>query len=372
MIDKQQAASIESRLKAVEASLAAPEAAAGQRRYRELVREHASLRKLSGLVSAYLKLVASIEDAKRIADDPDADDDFRELARAEMDEAEAALPKAERDLRLALMPPDPDARRNAMVEIRAGTGGDEAAIFAGDLYRMYSRHAEARGWKITPMDASPGEKGGYKEIVFLVEGEGAFVTLRYEGGVHRVQRVPETETQGRIHTSAATVAVFPQADEEDELVIDPQDLRIDFFRSGGAGGQHVNKTDSAVRITHLPTGIVVQSQEERSQHQNRDKCMAALRSRLLDRRMAAEEAEMGSARRIMIGGGDRSEKIRTYNFPQNRLTDHRIGLTLYSLDRIVLGDLDDLLEALALSNEEMRMSSQIGRVAGAAAADSKE
>lgn len=365
MIDQEQANLIQQRLESLEAQLAAPDAASDQKRYREQVREHASLRKLTALIDAYRQLQSTLEDAHAILNDPDADDDFKALAQSEADQATLALPKAERDLRLALMPPDPDARRNAMLEIRAGTGGDEAAIFAGDLYRMYCRFAENQGWKTTPMDAAPGEKGGYKEIVFLVEGEGAFVSLRYEGGVHRVQRVPETESQGRVHTSAATVAVFPQADEEDELVIDPQDLRFDFYRAGGAGGQHVNKTDSAVRITHLPTGIVVQSQEERSQHQNKEKCMAALRSRLLEQRMAQEEARMGSARRNMIGGGDRSEKIRTYNFPQNRLTDHRIGLTLYSLDRIIEGDLEDLLAALRTSNEEMRLKSQIGQAAGA-------
>ena len=364
MIEKIQVEKILNRLSAVEQALSDPSIAADQKRYKGFALEHSALKKLEARASCYFKLVDTIDGARRILDDPASDREFRELAQAELSEAQVALPKAEKALSTALMPPDPDWHRNAMLEIRAGTGGDEAAIFVGDLYRMYCRYAEVHGWKTTPVDASPSEMGGYKEIVFLVEGEGAYSTLRYEGGGHRVQRVPETESQGRIHTSAATVAVFPQAEEEDELVINPEDLRFDFYRAGGAGGQHVNKTDSAVRITHMPSGIVVACQEERSQHSNKEKCMATLRSKLLDLSRTKEEERMGSARRVMIGSGDRSERIRTYNFPQNRMTDHRINLTLYSLDRVMEGQMGDLLEALADSNEAMRLKAELGRVAG--------
>jgi len=344
MIDKQQAENIASRLRTVEASLSAPGAAADQKRYREMVREHASLRKLSGLLSAYLKLNASLEDARRIADDPDADDDFRELARAEADEAEAALPKAERDLRLALMPPDPDARRNAMIEIRAGTGGDEAAIFAGDLYRMYSRYAEARGWKVTPMDAAPGEKGGYKEIVFLVEGDGAFVVLRYEGGVHRVQRVPETESQGRIHTSTITVAVLPEADEVD-VQLSPADYRVDVFRSSGPGGQSVNTTDSAVRVTYkpgTPEEIVVTCQDGKSQIKNREKAMTVLRSRLYEReeRRRLEEQMKARGQQKAIEWGS---QIRSYVLDKQYVKDHRSAAMRHDPDNVLDGDIEDLI-----------------------------
>ena len=365
MIEKIQVEKILHRLHAVESELSDQSTLANQKKYRELMREHSALRKLEDCASCYFQLVDQVEEARKIIADPGSDAEFRELAQAELAQAERLLVPAEKELATALLPPDPDAHRNAMLEIRAGTGGDEAAIFAGDLFRMYSRYAEARGWKITTMDASPGEMGGYKFIIFIVEGDGAYSVLQYEGGGHRVQRVPETESQGRIHTSAATVAVFPQAEEDDELVINPQDLRLDFYRAGGAGGQHVNKTDSAVRITHIPSGFVVQSQEERSQHMNKEKCMSALRSMLLDYMRTQEEARMGSARRVMIGSGDRSERVRTYNFPQNRLTDHRINLTLYSLDRIMEGLLDELLNALAASNADLRLNAELGRVANA-------
>ena len=363
MIEKDKVERILERLREVEALLAEPGTASDQRRYRSLVREHASLRRLQERAAAYFRLVDTAESDRALAEDPATDEEMRDLARAELAEAEAALPAAEKALSLALLPPDPDEHRNAILEIRAGTGGDEAALFAGDLFRMYSRYAEARGWKIALTDSAPSELGGYKEISFSVQGDGAYYRLRYEGGGHRVQRVPETEAQGRIHTSAATVAVFPEAEEEDELVIRNEDLRIDTYRSGGAGGQHVNKTDSAVRITHLPTGIVVQSDEERSQHQNKEKCMSVLRSKILAAQREAEEAKMGAERKVMIGSGDRSERIRTYNFPQNRLTDHRIGLTLYSLDRIMEGLLDELLDALVSRNEDLRLASQLSRIA---------
>ena len=364
MIAKENVEKILLRLREVEHLLALPETSADQGTYRKLVREHANLRKLEERAAIYYRTLDTIENDRQMIADPNGDPELVELAQLELAESEAALPNAEKALSLALLPPDPDEHRNAMLEIRAGTGGDEAAIFAGDLFRMYSRYAEIKGWKIQILSSAPSELGGYKEISFLVQGDGAFYHLRYEGGGHRVQRVPETEAQGRIHTSAATVAAFPEAEPEDELVIRPEDLRIDTYRSGGAGGQHVNKTDSAVRITHLPTGVVVQSEEERSQHQNKEKCMSVLRSKILAAQRASEEAKLGAERKDMIGSGDRSERIRTYNFPQNRLTDHRINLTLYSLDRIMEGLLDELLDALVSRNEDLRLQTQLSKIAG--------
>ena len=262
----------------------------------------------------------------------------------------------ERDLSAALLKPDPLEDRNAVMEIRGGTGGEEAALFAGDLFRMYSRYAETKGWKIEVQNENKTSLNGYKEIVFLVKGEGAYGTLRFESGGHRVQRVPATEAQGRIHTSAATVVVFPEADETDELDIPEKDIRIDLFCAGGAGGQHVNKTESAVRMTHIPTGLVAVCQDERSQIRNREKCLATLKARILDFKRREEEAKVGADRLTLRGSGDRSEKIRTYNFPQNRMTDHRIGLTLYSLDRIIDGDLGELLDALKNHDIDERLN----------------
>ena len=276
-----------------------------------------------------------------------------------MADLEKALPKAELDLTVALLPPDPSSNRNAIVEVRAGTGGAEAALFAGDLFRMYSRYAEDRKFKIGMVDASPGEAGGYKEVIFGIEGEGAYSVFQFESGGHRVQRIPATEAQGRIHTSAATVAVFPEAEAEDDIEIDPDDLRIDIFCSSGAGGQSVNTTYSAVRITHLPTNTVVQCQDERSQRRNKDKAMAVLKSRLLDAQRRVEEEKMGSTRRDMIGSGDRSARIRTYNFPQNRVTDHRINLTLYNLNQVIEGKLDELIDALRKHDTELRLQAQV-------------
>ncbi len=266
---------------------------------------------------------------------------------------------SERDLSTALLKPDPFESRNAVMEIRAGTGGDEAALFAGDLFRMYSRYCETKGWKVSVMSENPTALDGYKEVVFTVLGEGAYGAFRFESGAHRVQRVPETEAQGRIHTSAATVVVFPEADETDELEIPEKDIRIDLFCAGGAGGQHVNKTESAVRMTHLPTGLVAVCQDERSQIRNREKCFATLKARILDQRRREEEAKLGADRLTLRGSGDRSEKIRTYNFPQNRMTDHRISLTLYALDRIIDGEMQELLDALKANDLDDRLKLEL-------------
>jgi peptide chain release factor 1 len=345
-------------LESIETELSSPETAADQTRFRKLVREHARLKRLEKKAEHFLSLEQRLTENRELIAEG-GDDELCELAAAEIAEIEEALPDAERELMFSLLPPDPAENRNAVMEVRAGTGGDEAALFAGDLFRMYSRYAETQGWSIEPIDSSSSEIGGYKEVTFKVVGDGAYGRLRFEGGGHRVQRIPTTESQGRIHTSAATVAVFPEADPEDDLEISPDEIRIDIYRASGAGGQHVNTTDSAVRITHLETGIVVQSQDERSQHRNKDRAMSVLMARLLDHRRRAEAEKMGSARRSMVGSGDRSERIRTYNFPQNRLTDHRIGLTLYSLDRVVEGALDDLLTALADHDMEWRLKEEL-------------
>jgi len=305
-----------------------------RKRYRAALDDYAFLKKLDSAFTMYL------------------------LAKDENDEA--LLAESEKELVEAMVKPDPLDRRNAVLEVRAGTGGEEAALFAGDLFRMYSRYAETKGWRVEVNSSSPTSLDGYKEIVFTVIGEGAYGALRYESGGHRVQRVPVTEAQGRIHTSAATVIVFPEADEEDELEIPEKDIRIDLFCAGGAGGQHVNKTESAVRMTHLPTGIVATCQDERSQIRNREKCLAHLKARILDFRRREEEAKLGASRLSLRGSGDRSERIRTYNFPQNRMTDHRINLTEYSLDRIIDGEMGHLLSSLSAHDlsERVRIAAE--------------
>lgn len=347
------------RLSEIETELSNPATASNQKKYQQLVREHSSLSKRKQKADKYFNIQKDLAEHREIVNSTDADADLKELAQAEITELETALPAAEKDFKFALLPPDPDADRNAIVEVRAGTGGDEAALFAGDLFKMYARYAEIVGWKIGLIDASPGIVGGYKEVVFSVEGKGVYGALRYEMGGHRVQRIPTTESAGRIHTSAATVAVFPESEEDDDLEIDPADLRLDLFCSSGPGGQSVNTTYSAVRITHIPTGIAIQSQDERSQHRNKERAMKVLKARLLDLKRQEEEEKMGAERRSQIGSGDRSQRIRTYNFPQNRLTDHRINLTLYSLDRILEGSLGDLLSALYEHDMDLRLNKEL-------------
>jgi peptide chain release factor 1 len=314
-------------------------------RFRELSKEYARLEEVVHDFDAYRKLEADIAASEELrgSDDPE----LRKLAEEEHRELVARRDAREASLLGHLVPRDPDDDANLFLEIRAGTGGDEAAIFAGDLFRMYSRYAERQGWSVEILSANPGEHGGYREIITRVAGKGAYSKLKFESGVHRVQRVPETEAQGRIHTSTVTVAVFPEPEDVGEIEINKADLKVDTYRASGAGGQHVNKTDSAIRITHLPTGIVVECQDERSQHKNRARAMSLLSARLRDAEVTKREAETAEKRRSLVGTGDRSERIRTYNFPQGRLTDHRINLTLYKLDDIVEGDLDDVIGPLA-------------------------
>jgi peptide chain release factor 1 len=360
MIDRQRIARVLERLAAVEVELGDPATLAAPHRLREKVREHAALRRLDGLARAYFRILDELSQNRALAGDESADAELRALAREEAATLEAGLPDAERNVLLALLPPDPADARHAILEVRAGTGGEEAALFAAGLFRMYARYCDRRGWKVNVLDTSPSEIGGYKEVLALVEGDGAYGTLRFESGTHRVQRVPATEAQGRIHTSAATVAVLPETEEEDEIDLPADELRIDIFCAGGHGGQGVNTTYSAVRITHLPTGMVAQCQDERSQHRNREKAMAVLKARILDGRRQAEQARLGQTRRDLIGSGDRSQKIRTYNFPQNRLTDHRINLTLYSLNTLIDGDLDPLLDALRTHDTNQRLAAELG------------
>lgn len=340
------------RLASVEADLGDPSVLSDAKRYRAALRDHAFLKKLESAFSGYEKALSDLAGNEELLSDPD----FRDEAASEIEAIKSALPDLEKRVMAALLEPDPLEGRNAVMEIRAGTGGEEAALFAGDLFRMYSRYAESRGWKIAVMHSNATSLDGYKEVVFTVVGDGAYGRLRFESGGHRVQRVPETEAQGRIHTSAATAIVFPEADEEDDLEIPESEIRIDLFCAGGAGGQHVNKTESAVRMTHIPTGLVAVCQDERSQIRNREKCLATLKARILDQRRREEEAKVGADRLTLRGSGDRSERIRTYNFPQNRVTDHRIDLTLYSLDKVIDGELDPLLDALASHDLDDRLS----------------
>ncbi|MBD3226331.1 MAG: peptide chain release factor 1 [Caldithrix sp.] len=334
--------------------LSDPEIHSDQKKFKELSQEHNEISKVLEIGEPYLKLLKDYEGHKALIND-DEDEDLVALARQEMESQEEQIEAYEEKLKLLLVPKHPDDPKNAIMEIRAGTGGDEAAIFAGDLYRMYTRYCEAHKLKIDIMNSSPSERGGFKEIVFSVEGDHAYGTLKFESGVHRVQRVPDTETQGRVHTSAVSVVVLPEAEEVD-VQIDPNDLRIDVYRSSGPGGQSVNTTDSAVRITHVPTGMVVSCQDEKSQLKNKNKALKVLRTRLLDMAESEQNSEIDAQRKSMVGTGDRSAKIRTYNFPQGRVTDHRINLTLYKLDQVMEGDINELIDALKLAENEQRLA----------------
>lgn len=336
---------LKERYEEVSALLSEADVINNQNRFRELSKEYAELEPVVIGYKNYLQLLDNMEEARHLIADGDAD--MKEMAEEELRECEAQLEPAQLELQRLLLPKDPNDEKNCYLEIRAGTGGDEAAIFSGDLFRMYSKYAESQGWRVEVLSQSDGEHGGYKEIITLVTGQGVYSKLKFESGAHRVQRVPATETQGRIHTSACTVAVMPEADELEEVNINKADLRIDTFRSSGAGGQHVNKTDSAIRIVHIPTGLVVECQDERSQHKNRARAMSLLATKLKQQQEDAAHKSLSDERRNLVGSGDRSERIRTYNYPQGRVTDHRINLTLYSLDAIMQGDLNPIVEPLA-------------------------
>ena len=321
-----------------------------------LSREFSELQPVVEGVQKLKELRQEIADLKDMLADAETDTDMKEMAAEELVDLEERLPPLEHEVQILLLPKDVDDEKSVILEVRAGTGGDEAALFAGDLLRMYQRHAELKGWKFELLEASASEQGGFKEVIATIKGKGAFANLKFESGVHRVQRVPETESGGRIHTSAATVAVLPEAEDVD-IAIETKDLRIDTYRSQGAGGQHVNTTDSAIRITHLPTGVVVQCQDEKSQHKNKDKAMKMLRTKLYDVQRQEKDAERAADRKGQVGSGDRSERIRTYNFPQGRVTDHRINLTLYKLDKIITGeDLGDVIDALTTEDQASRLA----------------
>jgi len=337
--------------------LATDEVAGGSQQFRELSMEYARLQPLAERFGRYHGLERDLAAARDLQADPDAG--IRTLGEEEVGHVRRELEAAESELRRLLLPKDPRDDRNIFLEVRAGTGGDEAAMFAGDLHRMYARYAEGRGFAVEVLSESPGEHGGYKEIISRIVGRGAFSLLKFESGTHRVQRVPATEAQGRIHTSACTVAILPELDEVDEVEINPAELRIDTYRSSGAGGQHVNKTDSAVRITHLPSGIVVECQDERSQHKNRSRAMALLKARLLAAEQEKQQSAQAHSRRLQVGSGDRSERIRTYNFPQGRVTDHRINLTLYKLQQVMDGELDELIGPLQQEHQAELLAEEV-------------
>ena len=335
------------RIDEIDRMLSAPDTASDMDQFRRLARERAELEPLIVQFNAFRQAENDIAEAEAMRADPE----MRDFADEEIAAATARLPALELGLQALLLPRDPDDERSVILEIRAGTGGDESALFAGDLFRMYSRYAERQRWQVEVISASESDLGGYREVICRIVGAGAYSRLKFESGAHRVQRVPETETQGRIHTSACTVAVMPEADEVDEVTLNPADLRIDTFRASGAGGQHINKTDSAVRITHIPSGIVAECQDGRSQHANRASAMRVLAARIRDIQVRAQQSHIASTRKRLIGSGDRSERIRTYNFPQGRITDHRINLTLYKIATIIEGDMDELLDALAAEHQ---------------------
>lgn len=323
-------------------------------KYKLLMKEQKNLIPIVEKYDEYKKAKNNAEDAKQLLNDGGLDKDFKEMVEEELEKAKATIEKISEELKILLLPKDPNDDRNVIMEIRGGAGGEEAALFSGVLFRMYSMYAESKGWKTEVLNSNETGLGGYKEISFMISGEGAYSRLKYESGVHRVQRVPETEAQGRIHTSTVTVAVLPEA-EDVEIEINPSDLQIDTFRASGAGGQHINKTESAIRITHIPTGLVVECQDERSQYKNKDKAMKVLKARLLEAKMQEQTDAMAQERKTQVGTGDRSERIRTYNYPQGRLTDHRIGLTLYKLDDILNGNIDEVIDALITADRAAKL-----------------
>ncbi len=355
MLDKLE--KVEERFENVNEMLCSPDVVADMEKYKKLMREMKNLTPVVEKFREYKKTKETIDEAKLILEDSSQDKDFREMVEEEYIEAKENISVIEEELKILLLPKDPNDDKNVIVEIRGGAGGEEASLFAGVLYRMYSMYAETKGWKTEIMSANETELGGFKEVSFMIEGEGAFSRFKFESGVHRVQRVPETESQGRIHTSTVTVAVLPEAEDVD-IEINPADLQIDTFRSSGAGGQHINKTESAIRITHIPTGTVVECQDERGQHKNKDKAMKILRSRILDEERRKQNDAIAGERKSQVGSGDRSERIRTYNYPQGRISDHRIGLTLYRLESMLNGDIDELVEALITADTAEKLKAE--------------
>lgn len=351
MIDKLQ--NLEDKYEELGRLLSDPELLADQSQYQKHAKAHSDLMEIVTVFREYKATQKELEDAQELLETED-DAELKEMAGLELEELSEKLPKLEEQLKILLLPKDPNDDKNVILEIRGGAGGDEAALFAGDLFRMYARYTERKGWKMEILSDHPTDIGGYKEVIFLIQGQGAYSQLKYESGVHRVQRIPSTESGGRIHTSTVTVAVLPEAEEVD-VEINPNDIRIDIFCSSGPGGQSVNTTQSAVRVTHLPTGIVVSCQDEKSQHKNKDKALKVLRARLLEKAQEEQHGELASARRVQVGTGDRSERIRTYNFPQSRVTDHRIGLTLHKLDLILDGDLSEIIQALITAEQAEKL-----------------
>lgn len=348
---------IEERYEKINELLCSPDIISNQQEYAKLMKEQKNLTPVVEKFREYKQYESTLKESKELLDAGGLDKDFRELVQEEFEQAKIDVERCSKELKVLLLPKDPNDERNVIVEIRGGAGGEEAALFAGELFRMYSMYAQSKGFKVEILSENPTELGGYKEIVFSVEGEGAYSRFKFESGVHRVQRVPETESQGRIQTSTATVAVLPEAEDVD-VELDPADLQIDVFRSSGAGGQKVNKTSSAIRVTHLPTGMVVECQDERSQYKNKDKALKVLRSRLLEIEQAKHDAEIAGARKAQVGTGDRSERIRTYNFPQGRVSDHRIGLTLYKIEQIMNGDLDEIIDALITADTAEKLKAE--------------